>query len=233
MAAATSTSKSRKRPVRPKQAEQVTQGTPEWRLLRCGKVTASRVADVMATRRDGTEAAARRDYRVEILTERLTGIPSEYDFETADMRWGKQQEPFARLAYEALRGVHVGQIPFAQHPSIKWAGASPDGLVGDDGLCEIKCPRSYTHLGYILAGVVPEDYKPQMSWQLACMPEREWVDFISYDPRMPPGLRLFVRRFYRTQKVIDDLKQGVIKFLDDVELLLEQLKSATLTEEPS
>ena len=223
---------STKAPVKPKRTAPVVQGSDAWKLLRCGKVTASRAADVLARLRNGGEAAARRDYRIQLVTEILTGQPFDYGFETGDMRWGREQEPFARMAYEELRGCKVEQIPFAQHPTIAQAGASPDGLVGADGLIEIKCPRSYTHLGYILAGVVPEDYVPQMTWQLASMPERKWVDFVSYDSRMPPKFQLFIRRFYRNENSIALLNSEVITFLGECNAMvksLDTLEPAQLT----
>lgn len=127
-------------PVKPKLVAPVLQGSDAWKLLRVGKVTASRVADVLDFKRNGEEGAARRDYRVQLVTERLTGMPSDYGFETADMRWGREQEGNARIVYGDLRKIHVEQIAFAQHPVLKWAGASPDGLVGANGLLEIKCP---------------------------------------------------------------------------------------------
>ena len=227
---------SRKSPVKPKRTPPVVQGTDAWKLLRCGKVTASRVADVVAKLKSGGEPAARRDYRMQIVTEMLTGIPYDYGFETADMRWGREQEAFARIAYEDQHGLFVDQIAFAPHPVLKAAGASPDGLVGPDGLIEIKCPRSYTHLGYLLAGVVPEDYKMQMTWQLACMPERQWVDFVSFDPRMPKHLRMFIRRFYRDEVVIKQTTEEVKQFLSECQSLVAQLgelNPASLLQQPA
>jgi len=197
----------------------VAQGTEEWRLKRCGKITASRIADALDFKRDGKEGAGRRDYRIQLVTERLTGIPTDYGFETVDMKRGVEQEPFARIRYAETRNVHVDQIDFVPHPTIEMAGASPDGLVGTDGLIEIKCPRSFTHINYLLDDVVPEDYKYQMIWQMICT-GRMWCDFVSYDSRLPKQLQLFVKRFHLKDVPEEELKkivEGVIKLNAEVE----------------
>lgn len=196
------------------------QGTPEWLSLRAGKVTGSRISDVLATIKKG-EAATRRNYRTEILVETLTGIPVD-QFVSKEMQWGTDQEPFARAAYELHQDVMVSTVGFAVHPFIPRFGASPDGLLGEDGLVEIKCPNTSTHLEYLLAGVVPSDYEPQMLAGMACT-GRAWCDFVSFDPRLPAHLQLFVRRFHRDELKIADMEGKVLKFLEEVDATIVQL----------
>ncbi len=197
------------------------QGTAEWKAVRAGKVTASRIADVMAKIKTG-EAKTRLDYKIQILSERLTGVPADDGYVNAAMQWGTEQEPFARAAYEIANDVMVEQIGFVMHPEIPLAGCSPDGLVGEDGLIEIKCPKSSTHLQYLLAKKVPAEYVPQMCWQLACT-GREWCDFVSYDPRMPENLQLFVVRFAVDPSYTALVEKEVRQFLAEVNGLLIQL----------
>lgn len=196
------------------------QGSPEWLVARAGKVTASRIADVIAKIKSG-EAAARRDYRAQLVAEILTGKPQEDGFINAEMQWGLDQEPLARSAYEMAKDVLVDQIGFVVHPSIERAGASPDGLAGKIGL-EIKCPKTATHLQYLLDGTVPTKYQPQILWQMACM-ETEGCDFVSFDPRLPEHLRLFIVRFPRDEKRIVEITAEVIVFLNEVDEIIERL----------
>ena len=200
------------------------QGDEAWKSLRCGKITASRIADVIAFKKDGSEQACRRDYRLQIVTEMLTGFPTDYGFESADMRWGREQEPNARIIYADLTGAKVDQIAFAQHPLIEHAGASPDGLIGKDGLLEIKCPRSFTHINYILDDVMPVDYIPQVQWQLAAT-GRKWCDFMSYDPRMPEHLRVFIKHVKRDDVYINAVTIQVNKFISECLALVNTLAS--------
>jgi putative phage-type endonuclease len=195
------------------------QGSPEWFAERCGKVTASRISDVIAKVKAG-EAAGRINYRAQLVAERLTGKPAE-SFSNPAMQWGTDTEPYARMAYEAHTGNFVKEVGFITHPTIEGAGASPDGLA-EEGLVEIKCPNTATHIDYFLAGVAPEKYKPQMAWQCACT-GREWVDFVSYDPRLPENMQLLVTRYTPEPEYIKTLEQEVIKFLGEVESLIEQL----------
>jgi putative phage-type endonuclease len=197
------------------------QGTSEWKAARAGHVTASRISDVMAKIKSG-EAACRRDYKAQIVAEILTGAPSEDGYTNAAMQWGNEQEPFARAAYEIQTGQMVDQVGFVLHPTIERAGASPDGLVGDDGLVEIKCPKTSTHLQYVCIGKVPADYQPQMLWQMACT-GREWVDFASYDPRLPERHQLFIRRLGRDNTRIAEFEAEVRNFQKEVNGLLLQL----------
>lgn len=198
-----------------------TQGSEAWRLERAGCVTASRISDVLARIKSG-EAAARRDYKTEIVIERLTGKPYENGFINAEMQHGIDFEPLARAAYEVHHDVMVDQVGFIQHPRMERSGASSDGFVGKDGLVEIKCPKSATHLQYLLGGEVPAKYHPQILWQLACT-ERAWADFVSYDPRLPPHLQLFVVRFPRDDKRITGITAEVDIFLREVDEIIDRL----------
>lgn len=198
------------------------QGSPEWLAARAGKVTASRIADVLAKIKTG-EAAARRDYRAQLVAEILTGKPQEDGFVSAEMAWGTETEPLARSAYEVAKDVLVAQPGFVLHPKIERAGASPDGLAGNVGL-EIKCPKTATHLQYLIEGVVPSKYQPQMLWQMACM-GAEATDFVSFDPRLPENLQLFVIRFPRDEKRIAEMESEVETFLAEVDATLAKLKA--------
>jgi putative phage-type endonuclease len=190
------------------------QQTPEWFAQRVGKVTASRIADVMAKVKSG-EAASRANYRAQLVAERLTGVPAE-SYTNAAMQWGTDTEPYARMAYEADTGNLVLETGFVLHPEIGFSGASPDGLIGDDGLVEIKCPNTATHIEYLLNNSVPDKYKPQMAWQMACT-GRQWCDFISYDPRLPDDLKLFCAKYLRDDEYITELEAAVSQFLKEVE----------------
>lgn len=201
------------------------QRTPEWYTMRNGMVTGSRVCDVVAKLKKGGYAACRHNYLMEVAVSRLTGLAPDH-FVTPAMQWGIDNEQFARAAYEMERDCMVEPVGFAMHPRIDWFGASPDGLVGKDGVLELKCPTSDTHLSYIMAGTVPEDYAPQMLAEMACT-ERTWCDFASFDPRMPQHLRLFVRRFQRDDKLIALMEQEVTQFLSEVDALLAEIEQAS------
>lgn len=203
---------------------ELTQGSTEWLQARAGRVTASRIADVMAKIKTG-ESASRRDYKAQIVAEILTGTPQENGFKSAEMQWGNDQEPFARAAYEIATGAMVDQVGLVLHPTIERGAASPDGLVGLDGLVEIKCPKTATHLQYLVDGKVPTHYQPQMLWQMACT-ERQWCDFVSFDPRLPEHLQLFIRRFSRDQTRIDEIESEVRAFLAEVDAILAALPQA-------
>ena len=196
------------------------QGSPEWLQARAGKVTASRISDVLAKIKTG-EAAARRDYRCQLVAEILTGRPQEEGYINDEMRWGTEQEPFARGAYEAAYGVLVDKVGFVLHPTIARAGASPDGVCGE-GLLEVKCPKTATHLQYLLSGEVPTKYQPQMLWQMACAGSK-WCDFVSYDPRLSDDLQLFKVRFPRDEGRIREMEAEVSIFLDEVDAMLAKL----------
>ena len=158
-----------------------------WFQSRIGKVTASRVADVIAKTKTGY-STSRENYMAQLVCERMTGTVAE-SYTNAAMQHGTDNEPLARAAYEALKDVLVDEVAMITHPTISMAGASPDGLVGDDGLIEIKCPNTATHIDTLLSDKVPSKYVTQMMWQMACT-GRQWCDFVSFDPRMPKELQL-------------------------------------------
>ena len=195
------------------------QGSPEWLSERAGKVTASMVSAVLAK----PETAGYRDYQAQLVAEILTGKPQGSDYINAAMAFGTEMEPLARSAYEAETGFSVDEVGFCQHPTIERAGASPDGLVGNSGLVEIKCPKVATHLAYLIAGVVPAGYKNQMMWQMACS-GRDWCDFASFRPDLPEHLQLFIIRFKRDPERIKELETAVVAFLDSVDKMINQLK---------
>lgn len=190
------------------------QGTAAWLQERAGFLTASRLADVMANIKTG-EAASRANYRAELVAQRLTGQVPE-GFTNAAMQHGTEFEPFARAEYEILKSEFVEEVGFIKHPTIEWTGASPDGLIRADGLIEIKCPNTATHIEYLLAGTVPAKYKLQMLWQMECT-GRKWCDFASFDPRMPKELQLFVVRFERDEARLIEARAEVQKFLVEVQ----------------
>lgn len=198
------------------------QSSPEWLQARCGLVTASRINDVLATIKSG-EAATRASYRSQLVAERLSGKPSE-SFTNAAMQWGTETEPFARAAYELHTGFMVDQVGLIRHPEIVFSGASPDGLINDDGLIEIKCPETKTHIEYALAGKAPAKYQNQMLWQMECT-GRQWCDFASFDPRMPQEMQLFIVRFNRYEERIEAMRKEVIRFLEEVEDSINKLRS--------
>jgi len=196
------------------------QRTDDWFAARIGKVTASRVADVVAKTKSGY-SASRDNYMAQLVCERLTGKPAE-SFSNAAMQWGTETEPLARAAYEAKMDVLVDEVGFIDHPSIVNSGASPDGLVGIDGLIEIKCPNTATHIDTLLSQTVPKKYADQIFWQMACT-GRDWCDFVSYDPRLPPDLQLFIKRIPRDDKYIQLLEAEVIEFLTEMAHKVAQL----------
>jgi len=197
------------------------QRTDEWFAVRLGKVTASRMADVLSKGKSG-ESASRRNYRIELVAQRLTNQPSE-PFTNAAMEWGAATEPLARVAYELKHNRDVIDIAFVEHPTIEWFGCSPDGLVGENGLIEIKCPNTTTHLDWMEDGKAPSKHIPQMMAQMACT-GRQWCDFVSYDPRLPEDLQLFIVRVNRDQEYIDNMEVEVKKFLKEVEETINKLK---------
>ena len=197
----------------------IEQGTEAWLQLRLGKITASRITDVIAQVKSG-EAAGRENYRIELVCERLTGKPTE-GFTNAHMERGTELEPFARAWYEVEKGEFVKQVPFVDHPTIKNAGASPDGIIGE-GLIEIKCPMAKTHIKYLLEDRVPAKYMPQMAWQMACT-HSKWVDFVSYCPELPQDMQMFIKRYERDDAYIAELEAKVIEFDIEVEQVIARL----------
>src|SRR5690349_24823793 len=186
------------------------QGSQEWLQERCGKVTASRIADLMARTKTGW-GASRANYASQLICERLTGCITP-SFTNAAMIHGTETEPEARRAYEFFVDRDVQQVGFVPHPTIEMAGASPDGFVGDDGLLELKCPNTATHIGTLLLGVIPDKYVKQMHFQMACT-GRKWCDFASYDNRLPERMRLYVKRVNRDDALVAEIEAEVVKFL--------------------
>jgi putative phage-type endonuclease len=199
------------------------QGSPEWFAARLGRVTASRVSDVIAKTKTGW-GASRANYAAQLVAERLTGEPGD-KYTNAAMQWGTDTEPHARAAYEFMHGADVQLVGFIPHPKIEMAGASPDGLVEADGLVEIKCPNTATHIETLLGGSVPGKYQAQMQFQLACT-GRQWCDFVSFDPRLPESMRLFVRRLNRDEEYITGLEVMIVEFLGEVDSTIRKLKQA-------
>lgn len=202
-------------------APTIEQGSPEWHALRLGKATASRISDIVRNGRGNAPSASRTRYLGELVAERLTGQPTQ-GFKTADMQWGNDTEPMAREAYTYVHQLPLHAIAFVDHATIAMAGASPDCLVGDDGLLEIKCPATHTHISTLLGAPIEPDYVTQMQWQMACT-GRAWCDFVSFDPRMPEDMRLHVRRLARCEVTIMTLEASVIGFLADVDATVDAL----------
>ena len=200
------------------------QRTDEWFAARLGKVTASRVADVIAKTAKGY-GASRDNYMAQLVCERLTGKPTE-GFTNAAMEWGTQTEPQARAAYSAKTGELVEEVGFIPHSAVPGSGASPDGFVGE-GLIEIKCPNTATHLEYVLEGKPPQKYVTQMQWQMA-VTGAPWCDFVSYDPRLPEHLQLLIVRITRDVKYIEMLEQEVTKFLQELDEKVNKLQKVKL-----
>lgn len=200
----------------------IAQGSDEWFAQRLGRLTASRMADVIARTKDGY-STSREKYMVELALERITGARQEA-YSNAAMEWGTNSEPLARAAYEADTGFLVVETGMVAHPRIAMAGASPDGLVNHDGLLEIKCPQSATHVRNLCSGKPEGRYVVQMMWQMACT-GRDWCDFVSYDPRMPDGLQLMVTRIERDDKRIQQLEEEAEKFLSEVDAMVQRLLS--------
>ena len=191
----------------------IEQGSEEWLKIRLGKVTASGVADVLAKTKSGV-SASRGNYLIKLAIQRVTGVVEE-GFTNDAMQWGIDNEDQARVAYEVASGNFVDQIAFVDHPTIAWFGASPDGLINQDGLVELKCPNSATHWSYIKDDGPPTKYYIQMQAQMACT-GRSWCDFVSFDPRMPERSRLFIKRVMREDDYIAEMEAEVKKFLDEV-----------------
>lgn len=197
------------------------QGSPEWFAARAGKVTASRISDVLAKGRAGAPSATRAAYMGELIAETLTGQPANAFQGNADTERGIELEPAARAAYEVRTGTMVMPVGLVIHPRIERSGASPDGLAGD-GLLEVKCPRIHVHLSYLLAGEPPAAYVPQMAWQAACT-GRPWVDFVSYCPAMPDDLRLFVVRYVPSMAYLREIEGAVVEFLAELDEKLARI----------
>jgi len=201
------------------------QGSDGWLYDRLGHMTSSGAIDAINFLKNGNESVARKKYKVQVVTERLTGIPRDsYLDRLRIIKWGKEQEENARLAYEFVTGNKVKEVGFIKHHSIDNLGASPDGLILSDGLVEFKCPESTTHVDYILSGIVPDEYIPQMIDQLL-VTERDWCDFVSYDPRLDINNRIFIVRFKPTTQEIIDFEKKAKDFLSETNELFLRLKT--------
>ena len=198
------------------------QGTDAWKLARCGVITATRMKDVLSTIKSG-ESASRRNCRAEMICEILTNEPADDIYVTPAMLRGKELESEARRAYEMATLQTVTQVDFILRSTNDRIGCSPDGLVGSDGMVEIKCPNTATHLEYINMGVAPAEYRKQMNTQMLCA-ERKWVDFVSYDPRLPAEYQLFIIRFHRDERELILMEAAAIEFLREVDAQIAGLK---------
>jgi len=192
---------------------ELVQGTDEWRRARCGSVGASQIHMLMARTKSGW-GASRANLAAQLIAERLTGMPID-SYQNEAMRWGTEHEAEARAAYEAHSGELVETVGLLKHPRLAFTHASPDGLVGDDGMVEIKCMQTASHIDLLLSEVIEARYHYQMQWQMACS-GRKWVDFFAWDPRMPAEMRLYCRRLERDDKLIADLEKEVGVFLTEV-----------------
>ena len=191
-----------------------TQGTDDWRKQRLGKVTASKMSDMLAKTKSGW-GASRANYAAQLLVERLTGQPQEA-YQNGARQWGTDTEPKARDAYQFMTDNEVVEVGFIDHPTIAMSGASPDGTIGDDGLIEIKCPNTATHLDTMLGDGMPDKYIKQIQWQLACT-GRKWCDFVSFDPRLPADLQMRVIRVDRDDVLIATLEDETRVFLKEID----------------
>jgi putative phage-type endonuclease len=205
--------------------DMIQQRSPEWLAQRCGKVTASRVADVIAQTKTGW-GASRATYAAQLVAERLTGVVEE-TYQSAAMKWGSDTEAEARDAYRFYRGVEIDEVGFVGHLALSQSGASPDGLVGEEGLVEIKCPNTATHIATLLGRAPAGKYVTQIQWQLACT-GRQWCDFVSYDPRLPEDIRLFVARVQRDDQRIAELTAEIGRFLVELDDTMGQIQRLSL-----
>lgn len=203
------------------------QRSEEWFKARLGKVTASRVSDLMARTKTGY-SASRANYMAELICERLTGQPAER-FSNAAMQWGNDTEPHAKAAYAFMRDATVEDVGFILHPVIADFGASPDGLIGADGLVEIKCPNTATHIETLLGDGIEGKYLTQMQVQMACT-GRQWCDFVSFDPRLPGEMQLFIKRVERDDARIREIEAEVQSFLGEIGKKMDALHSRFVKE---
>lgn len=201
----------------------VEQGSPEWHRARLGHVTASHINDVMAKGKGKEESITRYKYKVRLVAERMTNEIASDSYSNSAMEWGVEQEQFAAIAYETAQETFVDKTGFWLHPTIKWLGVSPDRLVGNGGLVEIKCPNTTTHLGYLFEKKVPTNYYNQIQCQL-WVTGRAWCDFVSFDPRLPRRNQLLVIRVERDDAIIATMQGEVRNFLDEVESLIIKLE---------
>jgi putative phage-type endonuclease len=200
------------------ETSEIIQGSEAWLKMRCGLITGSQIANVMQEKK-GTGYA---NYQAQLVAERLTGCIVE-TYKNAYMERGNDDEGAARDCYEFVTGNTVEQVAFVKHPYIECAGCSPDGLIGDDGLVEIKRKIPALHIAYLLKNEVPSEYRKQMMFQMACT-GRKWVDFASYCPELPEEMQLFVIRYSRDEEAIKAMEAATIAFNASVEKIIEDLK---------
>lgn len=198
------------------------QQSPEWFSARLGKVTASRISDVMAKTKTGP-SASRKNYLMQLLCERLTGRKEE-SYVNAAMQRGTELEAIARSAYEVDKGVMVEEVGFVLCPGIEMAGASPDGLVGDDGLIEIKCPNTAQHVEFLRTGKIDPGYELQMLFQMICT-GRQWCDYVSFDDRLPEELQYRCKRYQYNETQAAQVTGEVLSFLLELDQLEAELKT--------
>lgn len=202
--------------------EDTEQRSDDWFAARCGKATASKIHAIVARTKSGY-STSRDNYMADLIIERLTGQRTE-GFTNAAMQWGIDTEAQARAAYDLHSGNDVKEVGFVAHPKIEMSGASPDGLIGDDGVLEIKCPNTATHIDFLLAPTVDKKYVIQMQWQMVCT-GRQWAEFVSFDPRLPLNLQLKVVRIQRDDVMIAELEQEVQIFLNELDHKVKQLEN--------
>lgn len=195
------------------------QGSPEWLAERAGRVTASKISDVMMAK----TTAGFQNYLAQLVCERLTGQPVD-TFKSAAMEHGNETEPQARAFYELESGNEVRECGFIPHPKLEWSGASPDGLIGADGLVEIKCPQPAKHIKNLMGGSIDKGYALQMQWQMACT-DRQWCDFVSFNPSFPDRLKMHIQRVDRDAELVEEITAATIKFLAEVDAKLRALKA--------
>jgi putative phage-type endonuclease len=200
----------------------VIQGSDEWKAARLGKVTASRIADMVARTKTGW-GASRANYAAELIAERLTGAPAE-KFTNDAMRWGSDQESNAKDCYCFLRDAEIEPVGIVLHPTIEMACASPDGLIGGVGMIEVKCPNTATHIDTLLSETIPDKYVKQMQWQMACT-GRAWCDFASFDPRLPAEMQIFIKRVLRDSGLIAELEKEAVTFLAEIDDTISKLRA--------
>lgn len=209
---------------------EIEQGTPAWYDARAGHITASKTNAVMAQPRKGQkESVTRKEYMAQVICERLTKKSLEEDRGGFyDIRRGKDLESAARVEYEMRNHIVVDTAGFVKHPTLPWAGCSPDGTIGNIGLVQLKAPRRHVHLDWIMQGIVPSEHRDQMLFELACNPHREWNDFASYvdDLEDLPHLQLFQVRLFRDEKRIAEIEAAVGKFNAEVEAIIAKLPTA-------
>lgn len=193
------------------------QGTPEWLQARLGKVTASKIVNVMAK----GIGATRKTYMSSLKAERLSGQPTPF-FSSSVMDWGTEQEPQAKKYYSFFTENKIKDVGFIDHPEIDWTGASPDGLINKDGLIEVKCPKTNTHIEFLETEKIKRGYMLQMQWQMACT-ERDWCDFVSYDPRLPVDLKMHIIRVERNSELIQEIATEIEAFLLELEASIKSL----------